>query len=257
MAFIEARICWIAFRSSDYLSGLLIPIYSHMAGFLIIAGGYNRQQTNTQLADKGDEMERDSRKSRERLVRHQAVSLLFVAVLALLMAVFAAGLAGCGDDEKQETSSNGVTAKTGTSSATSPAGNTGMDTTVEVPPSPKPSPEPSPAPEPVMPLRIIDYNVVPNTVSAGAPLACTVTVEGEATAVIMGLTGPSGSVSQTVNLIPGPTSGGVTTWSAVTTAPPMVGGWRFGARAIAADGTEVLPDAGGLSASLLPFEVVP
>lgn len=178
-------------------------------------------------------------------------------MLVLILAVSAAAVSGCGDDEKQDAASNGITAKTGTSSATSPAGNTGMDTTVEVPPSPKPAPEPSPAPETVMPLRIIDYNVVPNTVSAGAPLACTVTVEGEATAVIMGLTGPSGSVSQTVNLVAGPTSGGITTWTAVTNAPSMVGGWRFGARAIASDGTEVLPDAGGLSASLLPFEVVP
>ncbi|MBI5869626.1 MAG: hypothetical protein HZB44_01525 [Actinobacteria bacterium] len=202
-------------------------------------------------------MNSGSRKSHARLDRHQAVSLLFIAILVLILAVFAVGAGGCGGDEKQDTSSNGTTAKTSTGSSTSPAGNTGMDTTVEVPPSPKPEPEPSPAPEPVMPLRIIDYNVVPNTVSAGAPLACTVTVEGEATAVIMGLTGPSGSVSQTVNLVAGPTSGGITTWSAVTTAPPMVGGWRFGARAIASDGTEVLPDAGGLSASLLPFEVVP
>lgn len=202
-------------------------------------------------------MESGSRKTYERLVRPRALSLLFASILVLVLAVSAVGAGGCGDDEKQDTGSSGITAKTGTGSATSPVGNTGMDTTVDVPQSPKPAPEPSPTPGPVKPLRIIDYNVVPNTVSAGAPLACTVTVEGEATAVIMGLTGPSGSVSQTVNLVAGPTSGGITTWTAVTTAPSMVGGWRFGARAIASDGTEVLPDAGGLSASLLPFEVVP
>jgi len=191
--------------------------------------------------------------------RFRAAALLTATFLLMLTTVFMAAISGCGDDEKQDTSSNGSTAKTSTKAATSIPGSTGMDTTVEVPPSPEPSPSPSPAPAPgpVMPLRIIDYNVVPNMVSAGAPLACTVTVEGEATQVIMGLTGPSGSVSQTVNLIAGSTSGGITTWSAVTTAPATVGGWRFGARATAADGTEVLPGAGGLSASLLPFEVVP
>ena len=182
------------------------------------------------------------------------MGLLNAILLIMLLAASAVGISSCGDDETRDTSSTGTTAKTNTSTATT---GTGMDTTAEVPPSPEPAPSPSPTPAPAVPLTIVFYAVDPDPVHAGTPLTCMVSVEGTAAAVTMGLTGPYGSTSQTVHLVEGTTVGGVTNWTATVTAPATPGGWRFGATAIAMDGTEVIPDAGGLSASLLPFEVIP
>lgn len=184
--------------------------------------------------------------------------LIICITAALGFAVLSA--AGCGGGEGATTAD--TTAQTSTRTTPTATTKTSMDTTVEAPaaaPAISPAPEPAPAPATpaATPLKIIDYNVDPNTVHAGAPLTCTVTVQGEAVNVFMGLTGPSGSTPQTVYLVKGATSGGVTTWSEVATAPAMPGGWRFGATAVAGDGTEVIPDAGGLSASLLPFIVIP
>lgn len=189
--------------------------------------------------------------------------LIALTLALLLLTAFILGASVCGDDQDQGGTDTATTVRTNTSATQTATTNTGMNNTVEVPPAPAATPAPAPEPSPdaggagSTPLRIIDYAIDPNMVHAGAPLTCMVTVEGTATAVTMGLTGPSGSVSQTVNLTEGTTVGGVTNWTATVAAPAMVGGWRFGATAIAADGTEVIPDAGGLSASLLPFEVIP
>ena len=188
-------------------------------------------------------------------VTSSAVRAAIRIVPALILALILLFAYGCGGDEQGTTAATGTTATTpatvGTTATATPMVPSGS--TVEVPPPPPPATVPAPPTAP----KIIDYRVDPNTVHAGAALTCTVTVEGEAVSVRMGLTGPSGSVPQTVNLVKGATGGGITTWSAVTTAPATVGGWRFGATATAADGTEVIPEAGGLSASLLPFEVIP
>lgn len=201
-------------------------------------------------------MSGESRKNHIYMMRLRVAALLAVILPVMLIAASAVIVSGCGDDNDQDTSSTGTTAKTSTKTATT---STGMDSTVEVPPSPEPAPAPAPAPSPApaVPLKIVFYAVDPNTVHAGAPLTCMVSVEGTATAVTMGLTGPSGSVPQTVNLAEGTTVGGVTNWTATVAAPVTPGGWRFGATAVAIDGTVVIPDAGGLSASLLPFEVIP
>lgn len=161
--------------------------------------------------------------------------------------------AGCGDDQQGSTTDTASTSTAATVNTATATTLVSPDTSVEVPPEPPPSSGAAAA----APLKIVFYDVDPNTVHTGAPLTCMVTVEGDAAQVIMGLTGPSGSISQTVNLAQGTTVGGVTNWTATVAAPAMPGGWRFGARAIAPDGTEVLPEAGGLSASLLPFEVIP
>lgn len=184
---------------------------------------------------------------------------IFSAGACLAAVLLTLAVDGCGDDNQGGTTSTAATVKTSTSTTPTTSTKSSMDSTVEVPPSPAPTPAPSPSPAPgaSTPLKIVDYDVYPNTVHAGAPLTCMVTVEGTATAVTMGLTGPSGSVSQTVNLTEGAIIGGVTNWTATVTAPTTPGGWRFGATATAMDGTEVIPDAGGLSASLLPFEVIP
>lgn len=184
--------------------------------------------------------------------------LVALTLALLLPAAFILSASGCGDDQNQNGTGTSTIASTGTTTKTATT-NTNLNNTVEVPPAPAPAPEPSPDAGGAgsTPLRIVDYAVDPNTVHAGAPLTCMITVEGTAIAVHMGLTGPSGSVSQTVNLTEGTTVGGVTNWTATVTAPATPGGWRFGATAVATDGTEVIPDAGGLSASLLPFEVVP
>lgn len=164
---------------------------------------------------------------------------------------------GCGGEEGS-TTQNGAGARSSTiNTDTAAAGATSVKTTgIPQGPGAGGSPGDSRAPNSAA-LIIIDYSVDPDPVQAGAPLTCTVTVQGDATQVIMGLTGPSGSTPQTIHLMPGATEGGITTWSNVTTAPFTTGGWRFGATALAPDGSEVIPDAGGLSASLLPFEVIP
>ena len=181
--------------------------------------------------------------------------LFFLGAAALIAWSLILFASGCGGGGTEATA--GATGTTAPISPTTLTATTSTSAGVTVPPAPSPAPSPAPAPAAAAALRIVDYSVNPNSVHASAPLTCTVTVEGEATSVRMGLTGPSGSTSQTVNLTRGSTSGGITTWSSVTTAPVTVGGWRFGATAVAADGTEVIPDAGGLSASLLPFEVIP
>ena len=187
----------------------------------------------------------------------KATAFLAAAALAALPALPAA--LGCNGGE-ETTDTSGTTHTTPPISQTILTATTPTSSGITVPPPPSQSQPPAPSPSPQAapaPLRIVDYSVDPNSVHAGAALSCIVTVEGEAAAVRMGLTGPSGSTPQTVNLTRGSTSGGITTWSAVTTAPVTVGGWRFGATAVATDGTEVIPNAGGLSASLLPFEVIP
>ncbi len=190
--------------------------------------------------------------------KHFLPGLLITISLFSLIAVVLMTASGCDGD--QTTTSTGTTG-TITSSAktnftsTAAAMNTNTSSAVETPPAPAPSTLGDEAS--TVPLKIVDYAVDPNTVHAGAPLTCMVTVEGTATAVSMGLTGPSGSTSQTVSLIQGTTVGGVTNWTATVAAPTTPGGWRFGATAVATDGTEVIPDAGGLSASLLPFEIIP
>jgi len=182
----------------------------------------------------------------ERKVSIGAVAMAAVVPVALIVTLLLI-VSGCGDEQ---TGSTG-TVKTTTTTKTTPTNTYSPETTVQVPQTPTPGAGGATA------LRIVDYAVDPDPVHAGAPLTCMVTVEGTATSVRMGLTGPSGSTSQTVNLVEGTTVGGVTNWTATVAAPVTVGGWRFGATAVAADGTEVIPDAGGLSASLLPFEVIP
>jgi len=183
----------------------------------------------------------------ERKVSIRAVAIAAVIPVALIVVLLLI-VSGCGDEQ---TGSTG-TVKTATSTTkTTPTNTYSPETTVQVPQTPSSGAAGATA------LRIVDYAVDPDPVHAGAPLTCMVTVEGTATSVRMGLTGPSGSTPQSVTLAEGTTVGGVTNWTATVAAPMTVGGWRFGATAVAADGTEVIPDAGGLSASLLPFEVIP